>query len=189
MRQATEKAVPAKPEGEGKVGRDGSLPERNHAAERSAAPQAEFTAGERSRQLLGALRPLLPVVGDALQKVPHGGVRAVARFLPLLGSVGANLVREAPPQAPPSETPQLRAALDKQSAVDSEVKALRETVQAQDDQLRRLRENVERTVAEQGTLTHRVNQLTARAGLLTAGMVILLLCILGLLAAVILLRH
>ena len=54
--------------------------------ERSATSgRMQPSAAERGRQIVGALRPLLPVVGGALGMVDHGAARAVSRLLPLLG--------------------------------------------------------------------------------------------------------
>ena len=54
------------------------------------------TAGERGRQILQSIRPLLPAVAGAMRLVDHGVVQAVARLLTLLGGNLGSLGLPAP---------------------------------------------------------------------------------------------
>ncbi len=147
----------------------------------TALATSQVSSGERGRQILGALRPFLPAVSGALRMVDHGAVQAVARLLPLLGSVAAGKAAQpqsAPGVAPeqPSQLAALLAASDKRHKdLAEELNTLKTQGSAQDEQLRRLRDGLERTVAEQGAIAHLAHQLADRSRLLTAVVLILLM--------------
>lgn len=153
--------------------------------------QPQVSAGDRGRQLIGAIRPFLPAVGGALRLVDHGAAQTIARLLPILGSFGSSTPNTAgsPPVGTGSATqgggePQSLEALllglnQRQVTVTEEMKALGESSSQQGEQLRRIRESQERLSAEQGSLSHLVYQLRDRSRLLTAGIVILLMLVIG----------
>lgn len=167
------------------------------AARAAEAPQVQSTAlahprptaGERGRQLLGALRPFLPAVGGALRMVDHGAVQAVARLLPLLGSVGGVTMAAgamgsgASSQESAAEKAQLvelLTAADKHhQEMTAELLKLRTQSETHDEQLRRLRDGLERTVAEQGSLSHLAHQLADRSKLLTSAVIILMMLVIA----------
>ncbi len=135
-----------------------------------AAPKPVESKGERGRQLLGALRPLLPAAGFALRRVEHPAAQAVARLLPLLNSVRA----AAAAQPAPTPIPVPDAFRMERSALEGELKTIQSRVDSQEEQLRRTREGLERIAAEQGSLSHLVHGLADRSRLLTAAVVLLL---------------
>ncbi len=188
LRQATERPIPSGDDAarKGKTATSGSetgptpvalAPDEAAqvvALETGPAPHAP---GERGRQLLNALRPLLPAMGGALRMVDHGGVQAVARLLPLLGSLATGSAK--PPLVAAQFPAEQGGNPEKQNALEGEVRLLRQRVEAQDEQLRRVREGLERTVAEQGSLAHLAHRLQDRSRLLTAGLLILLLLVIA----------
>jgi hypothetical protein len=143
--------------------------------------QAGTTAADRGRQLLQAIRPLLPAVAGAMRMVDHGAVQALARLLPLL-SAGAG------PQLPPSlgaeqekaHEEQLRTANDLQSAhqaIRKDVHALTLQLATSDDLLGRTRSQLERLAAEQTARDSDLRALGDRVRLLSAGLIILLMLV------------
>lgn len=169
------------PAAQGKESRTEVLPKEAPAPEPEAALEprpAPGRPGALGRQLLGNLDPLVPVLGRALQAIPHGGVQAIGRgvqaaerLLPIF-RMFAGGAQAAPQQAPAPEA-------EAQTPLAAEVLLLRERVAAQEDQLRRTRESLERTAAEQGALAHRAHQLGERSRLLTAGLLILLVMVIA----------
>ena len=143
----------------------------------SALAMPRTTPGERGRQLLGALRPFLPVLGGALRMVDHGAVQAVARLLPLFEGVPSGAQRSTSPEPALADQPavaELLATLEKHDAATAE--ALKEQglrLSAAEDHIKRVRESVERMVAEEGAMSNRLREVTDRARLLTAGVIIL----------------
>jgi hypothetical protein len=147
-----------------------------HRVETTVPAEPQVSSAERGRQLLGALRPFLPAVGGALRFVDHGAVQAVARLLPLLGTMTGNLASNSPKNTTQLEKPipPVPPAPDvRQIAIFEELNAQKQRLGAQDEQIRHLRESLERTVVEQGSLSHLAHQLAERVRLLTAAVVIL----------------
>ncbi len=179
MQLATEKAASSRRGGAKNSAEPGTPPETGSdlGTAPASAPLPLASPGERGRQLLGALRPLLPAVSGALRMVDHGAVQTVARLLPLLGSVRTSPAPASAPQpAPAPSFP--RAAFEKeQAALGSALGALRTRVEAQEDQIRRTREALERTVAEQGALTRTANGLRTSVRVLTAALVLIFLLV------------
>jgi 3-dehydroquinate dehydratase/shikimate dehydrogenase len=147
------------------------------ATETAALAVPRTTPGERGRQLLGALRPFLPVLGGALRMVDHGAVQAVARLLPLFEGAPAGAQRASTPASARADQPALAAllaTLEKHDAATTD--ALKEQglrLTAAEDHIKRVRESVERMVAEEGAMSNRLREVTDRARLLTAGVIIL----------------
>ena len=167
------------------------------------AEQNRVTPSERGRQLLGALRPFLPAVSGALRMVDHGAVQAVARMLPLLGSMGeakpsnaakTNAAKTSGETAASAQAAaassrniaeqkdqvigEILTAFDKRHlAMAEELKKYKVQAETHEDQLRRMRDGLERTVAEQGLLANLAHQLADRSKLLTAGIIVLLLLV------------
>ncbi len=172
-----------------------SQPDRSHlnSAQSSALVREPLTPGERGRQLLGALRPFLPAVGGALRMVDHGAVQAVARLLPLLGTMGSLPGNAAAANAREQKRAgefQAGAAADNRAiALAEELKGYKQRLDAQEEHLRRMRAGLERTVVEQGSLGHLVRQLTERSRRLTAAVVILGMLILAEFVLIVLLLH
>ena len=183
---ATEPGVP-----EFAAARDAESAEALPAAE-TALGRPHASPGERGRQLLGALRPFLPVVGGALRMIDHGAVQAVARLLPLLGAAGTSTPADRT-EARPAEAAALAdllTGLDKQQSAAAEaLKAAGQRMDTHEEQLRRVRETAERAIVEQGTLSHRVNQLTDRSRLLTAAVLILLMLVVAQMVLLFLFLH
>jgi hypothetical protein len=136
------------------------------------------TQAERTRQILGALRPFLPVVGGALRLIDHGAAQAASRLLPLLAgsSFGA-------PGAKPAES---AAALEALAALDKERMTMRadlehckEQLRSHEERLMKLREALTRTLADHDTMQRSLRQVTDRNRLLTAGVVILLMVVIA----------
>lgn len=207
MNMATEKAVPVQrvhprpehPQPEAKA-RDAKtvLAQQMMASEAGAAAPAEheqaataepaaprMTRTDRGRQLLGALRPFLPVVGGALRMVDHGAVQAVARLLPLLagagGAAGASNGGAGASGATGEAREQLAqilGAFDKQQMVlAEELKSSKQRIGLLEEQLRRTRESLERTAGEQNAQSNTLRLLGDRSKLLMAGLVILLILV------------
>ncbi len=157
-----------------------TLPEAARKTATLVVPRA--TPAERGRQLLGALRPFLPVVGGALRMIDHGAVQAVARLLPLLGSAPLPGLTAGPAPSPATSAEgqqalsDLLAAFDKRdTATAEELKAQEARLSAVEEQMRRAREAVERMSSEQGAQSNRLREVTDRARLLTAAVIILLM--------------
>lgn len=201
MEMATEKAVPAKslhPQpvieerdaetvlAQQMMATEAELPK---PADLDREPKTELgppkmTRGERGRQLLGALRPFLPVVGGALRMIDHGAVQAVARLLPLLGgAAGASVPGGGGPAANSAaeaheQLAKMLTAFDQQQlAIAEELKSYKQRIGILDDQLRRTRESLERTAGEQNAQSNTLRLLGDRSKLLTAGLVILLMLV------------
>ena len=163
------------------------FPASKETASAEAVPATETSLGrphvppgERGRQLLGALRPFLPVVGGALRMIDHGAVQAVARLLPLLGAAGTSAPadRSDARAGEAAALADLLTGLDKrQTSAAEALKAAAQRLDTHEEQLRRVRETAERAIVEQGTLSHRVNQLTDRSRVLTAAVIILLMLV------------
>ena len=136
------------------------------------------TQAERTRQILGALRPFLPVVGGALRLIDHGAAQAASRLLPLLA--GANL---GMPGARPAESVaamEALAALDKErTTMRADLDLCKEQLRSHEERLIKLREALTRTLADNDTMQRSLRQLTDRNRLLTAGLVILLMLVIA----------
>jgi hypothetical protein len=134
------------------------------------------TQAERTRQILGALRPFLPVVGGALRLIDHGAAQAASRLLPLLagGSLGAPGAKTAESAA----ALEALAALDKERAtMQADLALCQEQLRSHEERLMKLREALTRTLADHDAMQRSLRQLTDRNRLLTAGMVILLMVV------------
>jgi hypothetical protein len=136
------------------------------------------TQAERTRQILGALRPFLPVVGGALRLIDHGAAQAASRLLPLLAGAGRGLS--------PTKQSENAAALEALEALGKERAALRADLDAYKEQLRsheerlmKLRDALTRTLADQDTMQLSMRRLADRNRLLTAGLVILLMLVIA----------
>lgn len=163
-------------------------PSRTEVLPKESAPPAALESaagapGQVGRQLLGNLDPLMPVLGRVLQAFPHSGIQAVGRgvqaaerLLPLFRMFAGSAARAAEAPQPPALP---GAGAEKQTALEGEVKDLRERLQAQENQLRRTREALERTVAEQGALAHLAHRLQERSRLLTAALLVLLVLVIS----------
>lgn len=152
-----------------------------------AAPASAPVSG-RGRDLLKALGPLLPAMSGALRMVDHGGVQAVARLLPLLGTVGSRVAAGAAAREPVLEA-NPAVSDGRLQALSGELRAVNTKLEVQEEQLRRMRESLERTVAEQGSLQHGAHQLGDRVRLLTASVVILLMLVVALVVLVAVYLH
>jgi hypothetical protein len=156
-----------------------------------------MSRADRGRQLLGALRPFLPVVGSALRMVDHGAVQAVARLLPLLGGPalgggqgigsGAGAAQAAEAQ---DQLAQILTTLDaRQTKAGEDAKVQKLRIDTLDEQVRRTREILERLAAEQNTENHELQRLSDRMRLLTAGVVILLMLVVAEMALFVVVLH
>jgi hypothetical protein len=179
LRVSPEAALPA--------GRNGTAANPGTEATESPVPPVETAAAgltprpsqsERTRQLFGAIRPFLPVMGGALRLIDHGAAQAASRLLPLLAG--------AVPAAPSAGTAENRAALETLAALEKERGALRaeldlcqEQLRSHEDRLVKLRDALTRTLAEQDTMQLALQRLTERNRLLTAGLVILLMLVIA----------
>ena len=172
MKLATEKAAPGKR-------REAKAPILQAATDIPLAvpdvSEPAAVSGERGRQLLSAIRPLLPAVGGALRMVDHGAVQAVARLLPLLGS--ATMARK--PQLDAVSGSSNAGLLDPNAAMEEELAGLRNQIQTQEEQLRHLRESLERVAAEQGSLVLQALGLNRRSRLLAGGVFVLFLLVIA----------
>ena len=151
--------------------------------------QPEVSAAERGRQLLGALRPFLPAVGSALRLVDHGAVQAVARMLPMLGTLGTTPAAKDPKADQQKWTESLQAGEQRHNELAAELKAQKQRTELLEEQLRRQRENLERTVAEQGSLSRQLHQLADRSRLLTATTIILVMVVAAELVLLVIFLH
>ncbi len=133
------------------------------------------TQADRARQILGAIRPFLPVVGGALRMFDHGAAQAASRLLPLLAGSG--------PAAAPSKSSSdeeaglaLLASLEKErNAMRADLDLCKEQLRSHEERLVKLREALTRTLADHDGMQRSLKQLTDRNRLLTAGVVILLM--------------
>jgi hypothetical protein len=143
--------------------------------------QAVPTAADRGRQLLQAIRPLLPAAAAAMRLVDHGAVQAVARLLPLLGGAVAQQSQPAlSSEQDKTHEQHLRATNDLQSAhqaLRKDLEALTLQLAASDDRLGRTRSHLERLAAEQSARDSDLRALSDRVRLLSAGLIILLMLI------------
>ena len=137
---------------------------------------AKPTQAERTRQILGALRPFLPVVGGALRLIDHGAAQAASRLLPLLA--GGSLSAPGAKTAESAAALEALAALDKERAtMQADLALCKEQLRSHEERLMKLREALTRTLADHDTMQRSLRQLTDRNRLLTAGMVILLMVV------------
>ncbi len=147
----------------------------------AASAEPAMSSVDRGRQLLGALRPFLPVVGSALRMVDHGAVQAVARLLPMLGNLGTNAgpaASQVPSVDNRERTADALAGSEKRyAALAGELNEYKARVEVMEDGQRRLRELLERSVAEQGSLTHTLHHLADRSRLLSATVIILVMLV------------
>ena len=143
----------------------------------TALAQPHVSAGERGRQLLGALRPFLPVVGGALRMVDHGAVQAVARLLPLLGGMGAAVGTREVAEALNKPAPEPPLLEKRYTQMAEELQHLQAKTVTLEGQMKRLRDSLDRTITEQGSQAHRMLGLGDRSRLLTAAVIILFMLV------------
>jgi hypothetical protein len=133
---------------------------------------------ERTRQILGALRPFLPVVGGALRLIDHGAAQAASRLLPLLGGSALSTIAAKPTEN--AETRNQAAALEKErNALRAELDLYREQLQSHEERLMKLRDALSRTLADYDTMQQTLRRITERNRLLAAGMVILFMLVIA----------
>ena len=167
-------------------------PQAPRVAATPAAPPPRVAAGERARNLLGALRPMLPAVGGALRMVDHGAVQAVARLLPLLGGVGTGLGSSAtaPAAEPAGQLAELLHTLERQqAAMAAGLSTQSAAIATSDDQIRKLRDALARVSSEQNVLVNSMDRIQDRSRLLAAAVVILLLLVLAEMAMLFVFLH
>jgi hypothetical protein len=139
------------------------------------------SALDRARQILGALRPMLPAVAGAMRMVDHGAVQALARLLPLLG--GTAVLGSGPETArilSPEQEQQLRALPELHSANQAarrEIADLTLRMAAAEDQLSRARSRMDRMAAEDGLRERELHALLDRVRVLSIGAIVLVLVV------------
>ncbi len=156
-------------------------------------PQTGPTTADRGRQLLQAIRPILPAVAAAMRLIDHGAVQAVARLLPLLGgSAGFQSQPGLSSEQEKAQMQQLRSTNDVQSAqhaLRKELQTLILQVATSDDLLGRTRSQLERLAAEQTARDSDLRALGDRVRLLSAGLIILLMLVVVQMILLVVLLH
>lgn len=176
---AARKTDPVEPSPSTVAGREGEPVDPETAAppaSRLLVPSP--TQAERTRQILGAIRPFLPVLGGALRLIDHGAAQAASRLLPLLAGTGHG--SSSTKQAENAAALEALEALERErSALRADLDTYREQLRSHEERLMKLRDALTRTLADQDTMQLALRRLTDRNRLLTAGLVILFMLVIA----------
>ena len=143
-------------------------------------PASGFSAADRGRLLLGALRPFLPAMGGALRLVDHGAAQAAARLLPLLGSIGGAPDLKAAGSASQSaaaETVGSKEMEAEQARLSQEIATHAAALAQHEEHLRKLRDGLSRIASEGNSFENSITKVRSRTQLLTVAVVVLALLV------------